>query len=243
MSRDDTPESGYNMDVDSNADPHAPGIGVDATARTWRRLGRELTNARSISGLVGTVERYGWIPPLLGLLLSGVARGIFEHLSEPFAMSQGYVFSGWQLALGINLFYGFFFVAFSWFLYFGVIGAFAGYFSEETKMETTVFKVGGYLMVLFVPLVAVGSALALTIPAPEPVVAGAAPATAVARTHEVVADTHQMRIVGTMMASGWILVGFLMLPIVSELYDVDNRASVLSVLPATLVAVTATQLL
>ncbi|WP_227356425.1 hypothetical protein [Haladaptatus salinisoli] len=242
MSADDTPQYGYDTDVDSNSDPRATG-GGDATRRPWRRLAAELTSARSVSDLVGTVERYGWIPPLFGLLLSGVARGVFEHLAEPFAMSHGYVFSGWQLALGINLCYGFFFVAFSWFLYFGVIGSFAGYFSEVTKMETTIFSVGGYLMVLFVPAVAVGSALVLTIPAPEPVVAGAAPAPAVARTHEAVANTLQMRIVGAMMAGGWVLVGFLMLPVVSELYDVDGRASVLSVLPATLVAVTATQLL
>lgn len=243
MNADDTSEYGYDPDVDREADPTDPVVPGDVAERSWRQLGHELTNARSVEGLVASVERYGWAPPFLGFLLLGSARGVFEFLSEPFAMSQGYVFAGWQVALGINLVYGFFSVAFSWFMYYGVIGGLAGYFSDETSMNTTIFKVGGYLSVLFVPLVIVGSAVALTIPSPEAAVAGVDSATAVAETHETVEDSPQMQLFGMLMASGWILVGFLMLPVVAELYDIDKKESVFAVLPVTLVAVVATQLL
>lgn len=234
--------AGYRPDVDRDADPHDPVLGGDADDRSWRHLGYELTHASDVRDLVGTMRRYGWLPPLLGLALTGGARGLLEHASEPFAMSKGYVFAGWELALAINVMFGFFLAAFSWFLYFGVIGSFAGYFSSVTKMETAIFKVGGYLMVLFVPLFAVSSALALTIPAPDVAVAGADSTADVARTYQQVSDTPQMRLVDTLLAGGWIVVGFLMIPVVSELYEVDRKASVLSVLPVTLVAVVATQL-
>ncbi|RDI70035.1 hypothetical protein [Halopelagius longus] len=243
MTVDDITEYGRETDADSEAAANVPERGVGVTDRTWRRLGHELTNARSIADFVGTVERYGWTPPLLALALLGVVRGVFAYLSEPFAMSQGYVFAGWQLALGINLLYGLFFVGFVCFFYFGVAGAIAGHLSEETAMETAMFKVGGYLMLLFVPVVVVSAVLVTTIPAPETVVAGAEPVSEVVASHEAVANSPQMRIVGTMMAGVWILVGFLLLPVVSELYGIDKKRSVLSVLPVTLVAVVATQLL
>lgn len=241
MTVDDITE--HETDAKPNTGPYASEAAVVTTDRSWRRLGHELTHARSIGDFVGTVERYGWTPPLLGLVLLGVVRGVFEYLSEPFAMSKGYVFNGWQLALGINLLYGLFFVGFMCFLYFGVAGAIAGYFSDETAMERSMFKVGGYLMVLFVPVVAVAAALAVTIPSPETVIAGVEPVSEVVASHNAVAHTPQMRIVETMMAGVWILVGFLLLPVVSELYGIDKKASVLSVLPVTLVAVVATQLL
>lgn len=233
----------HETDAEPNAGPYASEASVVTADRSWRRLGHELTHARNIGDFVETVERYGWTPPLLGLLLLGVVRGVFEYLSEPFAMSKGYVFSGWQLALGINLLYGLFFVGFVCFLYFGVAGAIAGHLSDETEMERSMFKVGGYLMVLFVPVVAIAAALAVTIPAPETVVAGAEPVAEVVQSHSAVVNTTQMRAIGTMMAGVWILVGFLLLPVVSELYGIDKKASVLSVLPVTLVAVVATQLL
>lgn len=242
MAPDDAPEYGYDPEMDRDADPHGSAVGADVSDQTYRQLARELTSAGSVRELVGTIKRYGWAAPLLGLVLYGFTRGVFEHLSEPFAMSQGYVFTGWQLALAINLFYGLFFVGFTWFLYFGVIGAIAGFFSEETAMDTAVFKVGGYLSVLFVPVLAVASLIVLTIPAPETVVAGAESTQAVAETHRAVANTLQMRIVDTLMAGVWILVGFLMLPVIGELYDVDMKESVFSVLPVTLIAVVATQL-
>lgn len=241
MSSDDSPEYGYDPDVRRDADPHA--VGADVPEQSYRQLARELTSAGSVRDLTDTIKRYGWLPPFLGLLLHGVARGAFEFLSEPFAMSEGYVFTGWQLALLINVVYGAFLVGFSWFMYFGVIGAIAGFFSDETSMETDVLKVGGYLTVLFVPLMAIASLLALSTPAPETVVAGAESTARVAETHRAVDNSLQMRIVDVILAGGWIVVGFLMLPVVGDLYDVDRKESVLSVLPVTLVAVVATQLI
>lgn len=240
MAPDDPPEYGYDPEMDRDADPHGPAVG--AADQTYRQLARELTSARSVRELVGTIRRYGWAAPLFGLCLYGLSRGVFEHLSEPFAMSMGYIFTGWELALAINLFYGFFFVGFTWFLYFGVIGAIAGFFSDVTTMDTAVFKAGGYLSVLFVPVLTVASLIVLTIPAPESVVAGAESTEAVAETHRAVAETFQMRVVDTLMAGAWIVVGFLMLPVIGELYDIDMRESVFSVLPVTLIAVVATQL-
>jgi hypothetical protein len=240
VSSDDAPEVGY--DPGGEASQPAPVTPSDDVERSPRRLVHELTNAGSVRGLVRTMERYGWAPPFLGLLAHGAVRGVFEHLSEPFAMSQGYVFAGWQLALAINLLYGTALVVLSWFLYFGVIGSFAGFLSETTDMETAVFKVGGYLTVLFVPLLLVGAALVVTIPAPDPVVAGVDPTSEVVETHRAVANSLQMRVVNTLLSAGWILVGFLMLPVVSELYDVGRRESVVAVLPVTLVAVVAAQL-
>ena len=242
MNADGSPERGYDPDVDGEADPHDSRVGVGANKRTWNRLGHELTNATDVRDLVGTIQRYGWAAPLLGLLASGIVRGVFEHLAEPYAMSQEYVFPGWQFALGINVLYGFFLTAFSWFLYFGVIGGFAGYFSDETKMETTIFKVGGYLMVLFVPLVAVAAALVLTIPTPETAIAGVDSTAAVQETYRTIANTPQMRLIDTIMAGGWIVVGFLTLPVVSDLYEIERKYSVVSVLPVTLIAVVGTVL-
>lgn len=246
MSSDDAPEVGYDPGGEADAPPaRAPapqGVAGEEAERSPRRLAHELTHAGSVRGLVRTMERYGWAPPLLGVLTHGAVRGVFEHLSEPFAMSQGYVFAGWQLAFLINLLYGTALVALGWFLYFGVVGSLAGFLSESSDMETGVFKVGGYLTLLFVPILVVGAGLVVTIPAPDPVVAGVDPTTEVIETHRAVADSLQMRVVNALQSAGWILVGFLMLPVVSELYDVGRRESVLAVLPVTLVAVVAAQL-
>ena len=241
MTSDDVSEHGYDSEGGPTAVPHDPT--ADDAERSWGRLASELTNARNVGDLIRTVGRYGWAPPLVCLLLYGGAQGVFEHLSEPFAMSQGYVFAGWQLALIINLLYGLSLVTLSWFLYFGVVGSIAGYLSETTSMETTVFKIGGYLVLLFVPLLAVGAGLVLTIPAPDPIVAGVDPTTDVIETHQAVANSTQMRIVDTLMSIGWIVVGFIMLPVVSELYDISAKASVLAVLPVTLIAVVGAQLI
>lgn len=242
MDTDDPTDYGYDPKMDREADPHDEALGAGVAEQNYRQLARELTNARSMQDLVGAMKRYGWAPPLLGLLLHGLTKGVFEHLSEPFAMSKGYIFTGWQLAFGINMFYGLFFVAFTWFLYFGVIGSIAGYFSEKTKMDTTVFKAGGYLSVLFVPVVIVASLIVLTIPAPETVIAGVEPTTEVIETHRAVANTSQMRIVDTLLSGMWIVIGFLLLPVVGELYEIDRKESVLTILPVTLIAVVATQL-
>lgn len=238
----DPAEAGYQPGVGREGGPHAPGVGGDAEDRSWRRLGHELTHARDVSTLVDTVRTYGWVPPLLGLVVHGGARGVFEHAAEPYAMSQRYVFEGWQFALGINVVFGLALTAFSWFLFFGVAGSIAGYFSTTSKLDAAVFKTGGYLMVLFVPLLLVASAVAATIPPPEAVAAGTGTVSEVAATHQYVDGTVQMRIIEAGLAAGWIVAGFLLIPVVSELYDVDRKASVVAVLPVTLIAVVATHL-
>lgn len=217
--------------VDSSASDRIP--------RSWRRLGHELTSARSVSDLVDTIDRYGWVPPLFCLMACGLFQGAFEFLTEPFAMSQRYIFAGWELALGINIIYGLAFAAFSWFLYFGVIGSFAGFFSDTTQMETTVFKAGGYLLLILIPVLAIGAVLATTVPPPQTAIATVDSPETLASTHAAVRNSTQMDIFGTLMAGAWVLIGFLLLPIISELYDISSKASVLSVLPVTLIAVTA----
>lgn len=232
---------GYDTDYDPAADPHAPGLGDGAPTPRYRDLPAALTGAQTVSSLVDVIRLYGWVPPLLIAAVHGTVRGLFEHASEPFALSQGYVFEGWPAAFGINIVYGTFLTGFIWFLYFGVIGSFAGFFSDEAAIETDVFKVGGYLLAVFVPLLTVSSLLAATIPSSVASVASDRPA-AVIEAHRAIDATLQMRVASALLAFGWIVVGFLMLPIVSELYDVDTKASVISVLPVTLVAVVATVL-
>ncbi len=215
---------------------------ADPTARTWRRLGHELTHAGSIDDLLDTVGKYGWAPPLLCLFVAGLSRGGFEFLTEPYAMSQRYAFAGWELALAINLLFGVFFLAFTWFLFFGVIGSLAGFLSKTTRMDATVFKVGGYFALVFVPVLVVGSALAVTVPAPEVAIATVDSPETLAGTYAAIADSAQMGVFSTLMAAAWVLAGFLMLPVVGSLYDLSAKRSVLAVLPVTLVAVTATLL-
>lgn len=238
----DDGEVGYDPGVDRGADPHGPAVGEDAVRRDWGQLAAELTSAESVRDLVGTVERYGWAPPLAGLALHGVVRGGFEHLVDPYAMSQGYAFPGWELALAINVVYGFFLVAFAWFLYFGLVGALAGLVSEARSMDVAVFKVGGYLTVLFLPVFLVAIPIVLTIPAPETAADGGSVDRVRAAT-QAVYRTPQMQLVGVLKAVAWTVTGLVMLPVVGELYDVDQKGSVFAVLPVTLAAVVSTQLL
>lgn len=243
MTPDDSPGTGYDPGVDRGADPHGPGVGADAVERTWRQLAHELTHAESVRGLVGTVERYGWAPPLLGIALHGAVRGVFEHVVDPYAMAQGYTFPLWELALAINLFRGLFLVAFSWFMYFGVVGSLAGVLSDEKAMDTAVFKVGGYFTVVFVPVFLVAIPVVTTIPAPETGGASVDQLTRVTESYRAVYNSPQMQLVGVLKAVAWLLTGFLMLPVVEELFDVSKKESVGAVLPVTVAAVVSTQLL
>lgn len=238
---DDDGSPGYDTDYDPTADPHAPDIGGDAERPRYRELPQRLTSAENVTALVETMRLYGWLPPFLALLVQGGVRGVFEYLSEPFAVAHGYVFEGWLIALAINLAYGVFISGFLLFLYFGVIGAFAGLLSDTKDMETAIFKVGGYLLLIFVPLLAVSAAIAFTIP-PSVAAVSSQSAPEFAEAHRSVAATLQMRVVGFVLAAGWIVIGFLMLPVVSELYDIGRKGSVASVLPVTLVAVIGTVL-
>lgn len=232
---------GYDTGYDPSADPHGPGVGGDGTKLTYRRLPSAFRGAESVAELVATIRAYGWLPPALALVAYGVTRGGFEFVSETYAIANGHVFEAWPAAVLINVVFGLFLGGFSWFLYFGVVGVFAGVFTEETSIDTGIFKAGAYLLLVFVPLLAVSAVIAATIPASVVTLSGEG-APAVADAHRALAATPQMRVVGVLLAAGWAVVGFLLIPIVGELYGIDRRASVVSVLPVTLVAIVATVL-
>lgn len=209
-----------------------------------RELFYRLLTAGSIEEFVDRLDVHGWGIPLALLGLAGFVRGVFEYLTDPFVVAEGYVFPGWGLALAINLVYGFFIVAFAWFMFFGLIGSFAGYFSESRDMDTAVLKLGTYVSVLFVPVFVVGSLIALTLSVPEGVAVVDDPDSvdAVTTVTTYFRDTLQMRVVRALKAAGWILAGFLLLPVIAHRYEIDHKRSVASVLPVTLAAVIATQL-
>lgn len=209
-----------------------------------RELFSRLRGAEGVEEFADTIDAHGWSVPLALLALVGVVRGVFEYLTDPFVIAEGYVFPGWPLAFVINVVYGFFVVAFVWFLFFGLIGSFAGYFSEVKAMDTAVLKVGAYVSMLFVPIFLVGSLIALTISIPEGITVADDPGTveAITTATTYLRETVQMRIVRVLRAMGWIVAGFLLLPVIAHRYDLDHKRSVASVLPVTLAAVIATQL-
>ncbi|SFR96777.1 hypothetical protein SAMN05216559_1706 [Halomicrobium zhouii] len=231
----------YDTGYDPSADPHGPDVGVGGTKLTYRRLPSQFRGAESVTELVATIRAYGWLPPVLALVTYGVARGVFEFTAETYAIANGYFFEAWPAAVLINVVFGLFLGGFSWFLYFGVVGVFAGFFTEETSIDTGIFKAGAYLLLVFVPLLAISAVVATTIPSSVVTLTGEG-APAVADAHRALAATPQMRAVGVLIAAGWVAVGFLLLPIVRELYGIDRKAAVVSVLPVTLVAVVATVL-
>lgn len=202
---------------------------------------RELVSASDVDAAVDAIGRYGWSPVAVGLLVHALARGLFQYVSDPFIMMEGYVFRGWPVAAAVTLFEAFFLVAFAWFVYFGAVGVIAGFVSTERIMAPDVFKVGGYLTALFAPAFLVGSAVIATVSAPESVAEitadGPGDIAVQSEAYAAVYDTLQMRIVQTLKAVVWILIGFLMLPVVSRLYAIDEKGSVAAVLPVTLVAV------
>lgn len=240
MSADDG-STGYDSGYDPSADPHGPAVGAEGTELRYRDLPTRFRNAGSLSGLLATIRAYGPLPPLLALFVYGVARGVFEFLSGAYPIANGYFFTAWPAALGIDVLYGLFFGGFTWFLYFGVIGALAGFFSAEKAIDTAVLQTGAYLLLLFVPLLAVGSVLAVTIPSSVAVAPGTGPEARIA-VQRAIAGTVQMRVAGFLLAAGWVVVGFLLIPFVAQCYDVSRKASVVSVLPPTLLAMLATVL-
>ncbi|WP_121740870.1 hypothetical protein [Natronorubrum halophilum] len=207
--------------------------------RPWRKL----LQSSDTDGMIRVVRRYGWLPALFGLALHSIARGAFEYLSEPFIIVEGYVFPGWPAALVVNVLFGSFVVIFSWFCYFGLIGVIAGFLSTEYDMVGDIFKFGGYLTVLFAPVFLVGSVLIATVTAPDgvstEVVAENSDGTAEFATtaYSFVYDTPQMHAIRILKAVAWVVTGFLLLPIVQHLYELDEKRSVMSVLPVTLVGV------
>lgn len=205
----------------------------------------KLRDAESIEEYTAVIALHGWTVPLVLLGIIGIVRGIFEYFADPFVISEGYRFVGWPLALFANLVYGYFIVLFAWFMFFGVIGAFAGYLSDAREMDAAMFKVGSYLSTLFVPVFLLGALIILTVSVPEGVTAVDAhqddPSTALGA--EYVHDTIQYHVISIFRAIAWAIIGFLMLPIVEQRYELNRRRSVLAVLPTTLAAIFATQLI
>lgn len=198
-------------------------------------------SAPAVDDALAAITRYGWAPAVAGLLVHGIIRGVFEYVSDPFVIIESYVFDGWTIAFAITLLEGVFIVVFAWFTYFGAVGVIAGFISTERIMAPEIFKVGGYLTALFVPAFLVGSAVIATVSGPPEladVTAETVGDVAVQEeAHSFIYDTVQMQVAQTLKAVVWILVGFLLLPVVSQLYGIDEKGSVAAVLPVTLVAV------
>ncbi len=200
-----------------------------------------VSNVTDIDDALGIVQRYGYVPVAIAVLLHGLVRGVFEFVSDPYVMADGYVFSGWPVALGINVFYGIALVLFSWFLFFGLVGVIAGYLSEDVVMSTDLFLLGGYLLLPFVPVFAVGSLLMITVSAPE--ISAEAAHQGAETIDEVPTEIYdhvyhswQMMVIRALRAAVWLLVGFLMLPGVQKFYGLSQKQTVVAVLPVTLIA-------
>lgn len=206
-----------------------------------------VSNVKDMDDAVRIVQRYGYLPPAIAIGIHGLFRGVFEFVSDPYVMADGYVFSGWPVALGINLFYGVALVLFSWFLFFGLVGVVAGYLSDERIMSTELFLLGGYLLFPFVPVFAVGSILMLTVSAPDISVEAAHSGTETLEETPVeiyrhVYNSWQMGVVRAARAATWLLVGFLVLPGVQRCYGLSKKRTVAAVLPMTLIAMIGTAL-
>jgi hypothetical protein len=240
MSADDG-SPGYDTGYDSSADPHGPDVGLDGERLDYRALPQRFRSAGTLPELVALVRAYGWLPPFAAVVLCGLAAGFFQFLSGPYTIANGYFFTGWPAALLINVFFGFFLTGFFWFLYFGVIGSLTGFFAEDTAIDKGIFQIGGYLLLLFVPALVVGGLLAVTIP-PSVVTAGSQTPEARIAVQRALAATVQMQLAGFLLAVAWVVVGFLLIPLVAQLYGVSRKVSVGAVLPVTLLTVVVTLL-
>ncbi len=240
MSSNDGP-TGYDTGYDSSADPHGADVGTEGEELSYRALPRQFRSAGTLAKLVATVRAYGWVPPLAALVFCGLVAGLFQFLTGPYTIANGYFFRGWPAALLINVFFGVALTGFFWFLYFGVIGAIVGLFTEDTAMDTGVFQTGGYLLLVFVPALLAGGLLATTIPASVTTVSGQSPEARIA-VQRALAATVQMQLAGVLLAAAWVVVGFLFIPLVAQLYGVSRKVSVIAVLPVTLLAVVTTVL-
>jgi hypothetical protein len=240
MSADDS-SPGYDTGYDPSADPHGPDVGLDGEELSYRALPRRFRSVGTLPELVVLVRAYGWAPPFGAFALCGVVAGLFQFLSGPYAIANGYFFTGWPAALLINLFFGVFLTGFFWFLYFGVIGAITGFFVEDRAFDTGVFQVGGYLLLVFVPPLLLGGLLATTIPPSVVTATGQTPEARIA-VQRALAATVQMQLAGFLLAAAWVVVGFLLIPIVAQLYGVSRKVSVGAVLPVTLLTVVTTLL-
>ena len=213
-------------------------VGDPEAGRGVRAFVLELRDVRDVSGFIDTATTYGWAPVVLALALHGTVRGVFEHLTDPFIIASGYWFPGWQFALLVNIVYGTAIVVFGWFLFFGLVASIGGYLSSVRHMDVGMFKIGAYLSLVFIPVFVIGSIISLTLTVPEALVVGTADETA----HTYVRRTLQLQLVAFLRGLTWIVIGFVLLPIVADRYALDRKASVVAVLPPTMGAILATQL-
>lgn len=239
MSSDDRP--GYDTGYDPAADPHGADVGAEGEELSYRALPRRFRSAETFGELVATVRAYGWLPPMGALAVCGVVAGLFQYVSGPYTIANGYFFRGWPAALLINVVFGLALAGFFWFLYFGVVGALAGFFTDDTAMETGVFQTGGYLLLVFVPPLLAGTLLAATIPRSVATGTGGSPEAMIA-VQRALAATVQMQVTSVLLAAGWVVVGFLLIPLVAQFYGITRKRSVAAVLPVTVLAVVATVL-
>ncbi|WP_136689814.1 hypothetical protein [Halorhabdus amylolytica] len=204
----------------------------------WRALRR----AQTIDDVTSVILDYGWAGPMLGLLLHILVRTILIYVMEPIVIISGYLFDGAAVTMIVVFVYTSSFVLLAVFLYFGGVGAIAGFLSDERQYSPAVFKLGGYVSVLFIPLFLIGIVLALTVsgepyPLPsEPTANATTIATELAQYRREILTTPQMYAIRVLRMVGWAVIGFLILPIVGRLYELDRKRSVLSVLPPTMAA-------
>lgn len=204
-----------------------------------------LRDAEGIAEFARIVAAHGWTVPIVLLACIGAIRSMFGYLTDPYVVMHGYVFPGWPAAYAINLIYSVFQMAFVWFIFFGLISAFAGLLSDVRAMDPAVFKTGSYLLTLFAPVFVLGAVLAFTITIPDSAALpgaengyGLENPTAYSFIH----DTVQLHLVNALQALTWAIIGYLTLPVVEHRFELDRKQAAIAVLPVTLAAVVATQI-
>lgn len=212
---------------------------VERAADAWRRF----LKADSLHDAADVASQYGWLAPVSGVLVYALTRGFVTYVSDPLVIKEGYVFPGWMGALFVNVLYAFFLSGLIWFFVFGTIGAVAGLLAPSRGMNPDVFKVGGYLAVLFVPISIVSFGLALTVSAGDIGVANIAGSTVkevgpkLMESQVAMRATEQMTLVRLLRVSGWLIAVALVRPMLEELYDIGRIRSTVAVIPSTLAAV------
>jgi hypothetical protein len=217
---------------------------LERAVAAWRAF----LHADGFDGAARVAASYGWLGPALGLFVHLLFRTFVVYVADPVVMGKGYVFPGWLGALLLNFLFTISFAGLIWFLFFGTAGAFAGLLSGRGT-NVAVFKVGGYLATLFVPLSVVAFVLALTI-SPAEVGASAIGGTDVEQVASRVMDvqlsvraTRQMQTVRLLRAVGWLTAAVLLRPMLEELYEIGPLRSTAALVLPTIAAIMASLLL
>lgn len=209
----------------------------------------ELLRTNGFRDAVGTVSYYGWLPPIFGVVAHLLTQMFVVYVTEPFVIQADYIFPGWTGVFFVNLLYAFFLGGLIWFFFFGTTGAVAGLLASSRGLNTDVFKAGGYLAALFIPISIVSFALALTISAGDVGAAsieGTTAAEVAPKVMEVrmnIRATRQMRTVRFLRVIGWLTVAVLLRPMLEEFYDIGPVRSVAALVPSTMAVVLAAVLL